>query len=435
MKRKFEELRENLDEFVQQTDYPVLLVGALPEEVPYVTQYLVSLDQVHAHSFFLTFTHPFESAGAYVDLMLESVQVQLAEAAPARAEDKLPPLPPVPSALLEPVLAPADKLRGLLRYLPSLLPNMQDHSVVVGILPLSCADVHAYSRLMASILPLPDIPDWMKALRLVIYDDRAQRSLVRAIGAQPAKTTLTFEVDFSTPALTDALSREASDPATPLPQRMAYLLQLAALDYSYQRYTDSIEKYGVLYKYYEDPSTPAMQAICLLGVGDSLAALGQLEPAKSMLQSGLALCVEHKLLAPMLNLLLSVGSLCTSLGQHADAESYAQSGTQVAGELLNPFGHADFLERKADAQLAQGKGDEALATYERCRGTAERYEYFHRWKTVLQKLCTLYEQRGARQQRRERENELLRVQALEQGGGSSSAGGPRSPVPATGARS
>ena len=27
MKRKFEELRENLDEFTQQSDYPLLLLG------------------------------------------------------------------------------------------------------------------------------------------------------------------------------------------------------------------------------------------------------------------------------------------------------------------------------------------------------------------------------------------------------------------------
>jgi tetratricopeptide (TPR) repeat protein len=419
MKRKFEELRENLDEFVQQTDYCVLFVGCVSAEVPYVTQYLASLDQVHAHAYFLPFTHAFETPEQYVQLLFESLQAQLAEAAASRAEDGLEPLPTPPVALSDRALAPSSRLRGILEYLPSLLPNPREQAVVVGLLPLECQDIQGYSRLLAASVPLLEAPEWLKSLRLVIYDDRSAHSLARSAAAAGAKTTLSFDVDFSTPALTDALSRETADPATPLPQRMAYLLQLAALDYSHRRYTDAIEKYGVLYRYYEEPAQPMMQAICLLGVGDAVIALGQLEQGKSMLQSGLALCVEHKLLAPMLNLLLSITDVSTQLEQHEDAESYAQSGTQVAGELLNPFTYADFLERKADAQLAQGKHTEALASYEQCRQTAQRYEYFHRWKAVLRKLQDLYGQLGDEQQRRGSEQELRRVAELERGSGSS----------------
>ncbi|HVZ35055.1 MAG TPA: hypothetical protein VG963_21665, partial [Polyangiaceae bacterium] len=53
------------------------------------------------------------------------------------------------------------------------------------------------------------------------------------------------------------------------------------------------------------------------------------------------------------------------------------------------------------------------------RQTAQRYEYFHRWKAVLRKLHDLYQQAGDEQQRRETERALRHVASLESGGGSS----------------
>ncbi|HYO96794.1 MAG TPA: hypothetical protein VER33_19925 [Polyangiaceae bacterium] len=45
MKRKFEELREDLEEFVEQTDYPVLIVGCLSNELAYVCKLIQDVDQ------------------------------------------------------------------------------------------------------------------------------------------------------------------------------------------------------------------------------------------------------------------------------------------------------------------------------------------------------------------------------------------------------
>src|SRR5207249_3223149 len=139
---------------------------------------------------------------------------------------------------------------------------------------------------------------------------------------------LSFEVDFSTPALTDSLTRDASDASLPVPERMACLMQLAALDYSYKRYAEALQKYGVLHNYYAEQKIPSMQALCLLGAGDTLRSGGQPAAAKDMIQRGIVLAMENKVLAVLLNALISIIDVCFDLGQHADAESYADSGTQ-----------------------------------------------------------------------------------------------------------
>jgi hypothetical protein len=413
MKQKFEELRENLDEFVEQNDYPMLVVGCVPDELAYVVKFLQGLDQKHPQDFFLIFPQPFATPGGYLDGVVESLRLQLDAAATLRAQRGEPPFPPLPPEVADPRRPPEQRLFDLLQYLRKLLPNEQEHSMVVGFLPLQCSAQDAYLQLMGTVAPLPDVKPWMVALRIVIYDDRTERRMMDALRAHKAEHVLTYEVDFSTPALTDALTVGAADTSLPVAERMACLLQLAALDYSYKRYPEALEKYGALYAYYEAQGVPAMQAMCLLGAGDTLRAGGKPLPGKEMLQRGVALAMQHNLLAPLLNLLLSVTDVCLELGHFAEAESYADSGTHVSAAVLNPFANADLFEKKGDAQLAQRKTAEGMATYKRCQELCAKYEYFHRWKSVLAKQARWYEQSHLLRERDAAERELSLVEARE----------------------
>ncbi len=417
MKRKFDELRENLEEFVEQNLYPMLMIGCLPQELAYVIKFLQGLEQTHPESYFIVFANRFNSPSGYLDGVVESLSLQVAAAHQTRTERAEPPFPPVPPNLSDHQRLPEERLRGVLEYLRTLLPNEKDHSVVVGFLPLECQDSLAYARLMSTIMPVTEIEPWMTALRIVIYDDRSEHLLQKAMQARQIDKILAYEIDFSTPALTNALTVDASNPEIPVPERMGYLMQLAALDFAYKRHVDALQKYGVLYKYYESNEVPSMQALCLLGAGDTLRAAGKLELAKEYLQRGIALAMEHKQLAPMLNLLISLVETSFDLGHHADAESYADSGTKVAAGALNPFSYADLYERKGDAQIAQGKTAEGMATYKRCEELCKMYEYFHRWKSVLNHRIRLSKQTNMRNEQREAEHELARVLELERRGG------------------
>jgi tetratricopeptide (TPR) repeat protein len=413
MKRKFEALRENLDEFVSQNDYPVLVVGCLSDELAYVAKFLQSLDEKHPADFFVVFAQPFPSAGAYMDAVVAALKVQLQAAAEARQQRGESPFPALPDAIGD-RRRPADaRLRDLLEYLRTLLPDEREHRMVVGLLPLQCADVDGYALFVGSLFPQLDFPEWMRALRVVVYDDRSQKRIAADLQARKIERVLSFDVDFSTPALTNALSVDAADTSLPVAERMGALLQLAALDYSYKRYPDAIEKYGLLYRYYEGVGLPSMGALCLIGAGDVLHASGKPVESKEMLQRGIALGLEHKALAMVLNGLLSIVEVCFALGHLEDAESYSDSGAKVAAAALNPVPYADLLERKGDAQMAQGRRDDAMASYAKCRDIARMYGHTPRLESVLDKLVGLYGSAGMFSEQHDASSELARVRAGE----------------------
>ena len=55
---------------------------------------------------------------------------------------------------------------------------------------------------------------------------------------------------------------------------MVSLQQLAALDYAYGRHQDALAKYALLHEYHHQAEQPDMQALALLGAGDTLFAAG-----------------------------------------------------------------------------------------------------------------------------------------------------------------
>lgn len=424
MRRKFEELRESLDEFVQQDEYPILLVGCLSEELAYVVKFLQALEEKHPHCYFVVFPSPFDSAAAYLDGVVENLRAQVAGANELRPQRGEPPLPEVPEALADHGRAPEERLRGVLDYLRGLLPppepetdDADEHLIVVGFLPMACRDYPGYCGLMNAVATSPALQPSLARARVVMYDDRSRNELTRSLRARQVEHVLTFEIDLSTPALTDQLTRDASDPTLPLAERMGALFQLAVLDYSYRRYPDALDKYGVLYPFYEKQGLPAMQALCLLGVGDTLFAAGHPQPAKERLQQGIALAMAAKALPVLLNLFNSIHGVCMALEHHEEAESYAGSGIEVAAAVLQPFAYMDFHEMKGDAQLAQAKLAEGLVTYRKCKELCEKYQYFHRWKSVLGKEKKLYESAQMRRERREVETQLDVVEELERRGG------------------
>ena len=88
MRRKFEELRENLDEFVEQTEYPVLVVGCLADELAYVLKFLQGLDDKHTESYFLVFGENFETPGQYLDAVTGALSMQVDAAAAVRMNER-----------------------------------------------------------------------------------------------------------------------------------------------------------------------------------------------------------------------------------------------------------------------------------------------------------------------------------------------------------
>jgi hypothetical protein len=418
LRRKIEDLRENLEEFVEQTDYSLLVVSCTPDEGLYVSTLLGAMDETRPDSVFWVFVDPFEDAPQYVNALVASLQRQLDAGSAVRAERGEAPYLDMPAGVRDQRAEPTQRFEALLRFLPQLLDDPRAQTFVLGLLPTACRDELAFAQLILRILPHPTRAGWFEPLRIVTLDPRERPLVLPVLEKRHVQTVLTFQLDFSTPALTAALSQDAADPSVPLPERMANLMQLAALDFSHQRHADAQEKYSVLHQYYAEQHQPGMQALCLLGSGDSLDATGEAAQAKLIYELGINLCLKHDEKLPLLHLLLAVVRVCAKLGLHEQAELYAHSGFTIALSLVNGPVYALLAEKKADAQLAQSKRYEALVTYDYARKLAETYSVYPIWKSVLEKLEAEQQRVGRDDLASDMRREWQRADALERAGGS-----------------
>jgi hypothetical protein len=85
-----EDLRENLDEFVEQTDYCLLVVSCTADEGLYVSTLLGAMDETRPDSCFWVFVDPFEDAPQYVNALVASLQRQLDAGSAVRTETCAP---------------------------------------------------------------------------------------------------------------------------------------------------------------------------------------------------------------------------------------------------------------------------------------------------------------------------------------------------------
>jgi hypothetical protein len=435
VRRKIEGLRANLEEFVEQTDYSVLVVSCTPIEGMYVSQFLISLDEIHDASYFLVFSDPFVDGQAYVDALARGLDVQIAAGSELRVSRGEPPFERPPAAVTDRRLEPSQRLEALVGFLPRLLDEGYEQSVVVALLPTECKNEEAFAQLVGSVLLHRKRPAWLERLRVVTLDPLDRPQLLPILQREKLDTVLTFRLDLSTPALTSALSQEAADPSVPLQERMTNLHQLAAVDFSYQRHADAQQKYTVLHEYYKQAELPGMQALCLQGSADSLEATGEPAKAKLLLERGIDLCLKHDQKVPLLFLLVSMVRVCRLLEIHNQAEMYAHSGLTIALAVVNAPVYVFLLEQEGDAQLAQRKRAEAIATYDRTRKLAELYKIYSIWKSVLEKLEAEHARVGHDDLSSDMRREWRRADGLERanaGAQPDAAGGGPAPVHAHG---
>lgn len=291
MRRLLRELQENLEEFVAQEGYALLVLGCEDVALPYVLKTLEGMEAQDPTGAFLNFAGRFRNASSYA---LESMAMLHAhrEAAEGRRPPERPATPPLPAACLAAATAPRDRFVEAARYLRGLLASPTEQRVVLGLLPTEIEDPKGYAELVAQFVPAGAVEPWHDAVRFVVRDDLHGRPLRAALERRGVRDVLTYELDLGNDAMQSALARDAADAAVPEAERMAAMLQLAMLDYSYRRHPQALEKFGVLFSYYGAQGQTGMQAVSQLGAADTLRALGKREAALVRYRSGGA-CVTR----------------------------------------------------------------------------------------------------------------------------------------------
>jgi tetratricopeptide (TPR) repeat protein len=396
MRREFVAMESAMQTFIEQPDYPTLILNGSDGDIIFPVRVLQNWDRQWDSPLFLIFPFECKAVGDYIQQCMDLLVLQIEavnEELMAQGEESWPPLPLV---CLDPRQAPRNRLRAAIDYVRSMVPD--DADIVWGLLPAIISDPAGYKTMILPLLALTGFEDWMNGHRFLIRDDRSKPFLLLDLQREKADGVLVLNIDFSPGRAADAMVRTVNDPNAAVPERMQALMQLAAFDIAYQRYDQALEKYNLLHTYHAEQKDAVGQALALGGAGDVAMRLGNMEEAKKRYQQALAVAAPDGNLPVLLNLLQSAGECCMHLGQPGEAEGYLDLANQTAGKLISPYAKIQIMEKLGIVQLSQRKAREAAQTWTAAKDLCREFECPELAKSILDRLINLYSLAGMQEQ-------------------------------------
>ncbi|MDF2696440.1 MAG: hypothetical protein K0S65_4823 [Labilithrix sp.] len=389
-----EELQGQLSAFVDQRAQPVMILTSFDEEVPTIVRVFDGLDGESPGDVFFFHTAPVRDAVAYVNGLLAAVREQLAETNTERGEAGLPPLAAPPPSCGSHEVDPFERLRALIAHMTTWLPKDEDHRLVVALLPEHIADRETQARIAGTLVPFRGHEPWMRAVRLVLRDDRGGPFVVDALRRAGVAGPFVYTTHVTVGDLADAVALDAADPRLPPARRMNALLQCAALDVALGRYEAAIDKYGTLYQYYDTHKVTELKAMVVHGLGDVMTRLDRLPAGRGHYLQALDLASDAQSLPLILQAAFAIGEVDMRLRAYVEAGTSFSLGASAAEKLGNVFMQADLLERAGEARWEAGDGRGAVEAWTSAANVARDGAYDERLGSVLVRLRDVTQRAG-----------------------------------------
>jgi hypothetical protein len=408
VQKKLAELNDTLSGFVDQADYLTLVVGADDPSAGTMLAALQGQDQQNGADVFVVIPDEAVSAPAYLTAMATRIESERMVMNGLLEKDGKPPWPEIPIVCFDPRQRDRDRLRALVSYVRDRLPD-GDHRLLWALMPTTFKDREGYARVVSELVPRGDIEPWMRGMRFLVRDDRGQPFIIPALKRMKAQGILVYTPDFSPAAVEASLNEEVADASVPVGQRMTSLLQLAALDYSHQRFEPAMEKYRVLLAWFQQNDAKEMQALVLNGVGDIMRKLNQPAAAKVKYEQGMLLVADSKALIVPLNLAVALGDICLQLQQLEESYGYFALADRIATQILHPFVKADCLEKMGMIQELRGHPGPAAKIWTDACKLCRQMEYSYRLESILERLAALHRKAGMTSEVRILEEEISAI--------------------------
>jgi hypothetical protein len=156
MRAAFSALENAILAFIEQPDYPAMILNVRDADIVYPSTILRNLDRTAAEPIVLVFPGTCDEVGHYFDAMIEILGAQAATVAQARAVEGLDPWPPVPLVCQDPRAPAGAKLEAAARWVREAIAPPR--TIVWGLLPSSLRDQAGYRRLIEPVLGLGGVP-------------------------------------------------------------------------------------------------------------------------------------------------------------------------------------------------------------------------------------------------------------------------------------
>ena len=389
-----EELQAALASFIDQREQPAMFLTSFDEELPTVCRVIDGLDGESPGDVFFTYVAPVGDAVTYVDGCLRDVLTELAEINAERAENGDPPFPGPPPGCSSPKIDPYQRLQWLFAHMTTWLPKDGDHRLVIFLLAEHINNQETHARIAGTLVPARDYPPWMQTVRIVLRDDRRTPFVVDALRRTGVTGPLLYTTRTTVGDIADAVAEDAADPQLPPARRMNALMQCAMLDVALGRYEAAIEKYGVLFTFYDTHNVPELKALVVHGLGDVMSRLDRLPAARGRYLQALDLASEAKSLLLILQSASAIGEIDMRLGELVEADTSFTLGADAAQKLGNAYMQADLLEKAGEARWGIGNARGATEAWTTSASIAREYFYDERLASVLVRMRDIAQRGG-----------------------------------------
>lgn len=411
MRRILDVVLEEFGAFLDQRENAALCVRCADDETIVVGKVIEELEDSRLSEMFWAAGAPFGDAVSWVSAVVDGFATQQGAVALAMKEQGMEPWPPVPDAVLDAHRPPAERLRELIIFSRSLLPDPDGMRVVWVLMPAEIHNAQGWALLMRDVLRHTFPRPWFQQVRMFVRAERATNALDVALAE-------TERIAWSNPELSQdafvrAIEAEASDPAVPLAQRLQNVFLSANVDYAHKRYPDAMRKYYLLLRYYLGVRDGAMTALVLNGMGEVHERVGHMAQAANCYQAAM----EPALGAPgppvpiLLNTSLNMANLRLAERNWPEAEGWYDNAQKLATLQRAPDTKLRAMENLALCQYMQGKVDDAIVTWHAGAAVAGELEMPAIRQSMLQRLHMAYGYLQDQAKQRTVANELLRMGA------------------------
>src|SRR5262249_34499805 len=204
--------------------------------------------------------------------------------------EKVPPWPPLPPVVGQEGLPAVLRMRELMTFSRSLLPQPDSQVVVWTLVPRRVVAPARYAAFFRELLahewPVP----WCHHMRVMVRDDPADNALRKVLGK--AMRVQWYEPPLGPEAYQKGFEDAAADPTLPVPERMQSLLVAAGTDCSMGRHDAARAKYEVLVWYFLSRRALLPAALALNGLGEVHARTGNPVAAGPLFEQAMALATD-----------------------------------------------------------------------------------------------------------------------------------------------
>ncbi|MGE0761019.1 MAG: hypothetical protein AB7O38_28665, partial [Pirellulaceae bacterium] len=360
MRKLYEALLRQLDEFRSQRDDLLLLVPSGDHDVALLLKALRDLDRDAPSDLFLLFQDDFTSPDAYVTALARRLhdEVTLTNESTGAGEEKLP---PVPAAMFEADRPAWARLEIGFQYARALIEPRRGQHFVWGMCPLQIRDPAGLAELLARLPPRDEIASWMRGARLVVrlpadfQLDSSPLAKAQRVAVKP----------FLIPpdAHETELHTTAADPALPAGDRMQAEIQLAYLDVAHSRFDEATRRFRKALAFFQWAGVPAMEGLIINGLGDIASRQQNWRQARHWYACAVVPAAETG--NPMLlgTIVHNLAVVSTQQQDWASAEERYGELADIKRGMFDEVGLAESLEWQGISQEKQGAYDRAVLSW------------------------------------------------------------------------